>query len=144
MTAEKLWKESGLDGEYSAWSFGDDADHLAELVRTGIKKATCSLLYFYESEGETLPQTGEYSVILNSDDEAICIIRTTNVCITPFDHVSEKHAFLEGEGDRTLHYWKKAHQEFFTEELKTVGKPFSSAMDLVCEEFEVVYPIPVC
>lgn len=98
MTAEKLWKESGLDGEYSAWSFGDDADHLAELVRTGMKKATCFLLFFYELEGETLPQTGEYSVILNSHDEAICIIRTTNVCITPFDQISEKHAFQQRHG----------------------------------------------
>ena len=98
MTAEELWKASGLEGEYSAWSFGDDADRLAELVRTGVKKATCSLLCFYESEGEPLPHAGEYSVILDSREEAVCIIRTTNVSVTTFDQVSEKHAFLEGEG----------------------------------------------
>ena len=143
MTAEELWKESGLNGEYSAWAFGDDADQLAQFVRTGLKKATCSLLCFYESEGEPLPQTGEYSVILNSHDEAICIIRTTNVYITTFDKVSEKHAFLEGEDDRTLDQWKKTHQEFFTQELKTVGRSFSNTIELVCEEFEVVFPVPV-
>ena len=139
MTAEELWKASGLEGEYSAWSFGDDADRLAELVRTGVKKATCSLLCFYESEGEPLPQAGEYSVILDSQEEAVCIIRTTNVSVTTFDQVSEKHAFLEGEGDRTLNYWKRVHQAFFSEELLSAGKTFSSTAELVCEEFEVIY-----
>ncbi len=139
MTAEELWKASGLEGEYSAWSFGDDADRLAELVRTGVKKATCSLLCFYESEGEPLPQAGEYSVILDSREEAVCIIRTTNVSVTTFDQVSEKHAFLEGEGDRTLDYWKRVHQAFFSEELLSAGKTFSSTAELVCEEFEVIY-----
>ena len=139
MTAEELWKASGLEGEYSAWSFGDDADRLAELVRTGVKKATCSLLCFYESEGEPLPHAGEYSVILDSREEAVCIIRTTNVSVTTFDQVSEKHAFLEGEGDRTLDYWKRVHQAFFSEELLSAGKTFSSTAELVCEEFEVIY-----
>ena len=64
-------------------------------------------------------------------------------CLPAYIPLSEKHAFLEGEGDRTLDQWKKVHQEFFTEELKTVGKPFSDAIELVCEEFEVVYQIPV-
>ena len=35
MTAEEMWKESGLTGEYEAWSFGDDADVLAGLVKDG-------------------------------------------------------------------------------------------------------------
>lgn len=52
MTAEELRKESGLIGEYSAWSFGDDADQLAGLVKDGVKTATCSLFCFYELEEE--------------------------------------------------------------------------------------------
>lgn len=138
MTAEELWKESGINGEYSAWAFGGDADQLAELVKAGIKTATCSMLCFYELEGEPLPQIGDYSVILNSRNEAICIIRTTNVYITTFDKVSEKHAFLEGEGDRTLDDWRRVHQAFFIDELKSVGKSFNNKMELVCEEFEAV------
>ena len=46
MTAEEMWKKSGLTGEYEAWSFGDDADELARLVKEGIKTATCSALCF--------------------------------------------------------------------------------------------------
>lgn len=139
MTAEELWKESGLIGEYSAWSFGDDADQLAELVKDGTKTATCSLFCFYELEEEPLPEVGEYSVILDSNEEAVCIIQTTKVYITTFDEVGEEHAFKEGEGDRTLAHWKKVHHDFFTEELETIGKTLDGKTKLVCEEFKVVY-----
>ena len=47
MTAEKMWQKSGLNGKYEAWSFGDDSDRLAELVKCGKKTATCSVYLFY-------------------------------------------------------------------------------------------------
>ena len=139
MKAEELWKKSGLSGTYEAWEFGGNPDKLAELVKDGIKTATCSALALYEAEKEPIPQPGDYSVILNSKGDAVCIIRTTRVYVTSFDEVSEDHAFKEGEGDRSLSYWRKVHEEFFTEELKEIRQPFDVRMKLVCEEFEVVY-----
>ncbi len=138
MTAEELWEKSGIDGEYDAWAFGDDADRLAELVMNGTKTATSSLILFYELEDEPLPQPGEYNIILDSNEEAVCIIRTTKVYTVPFERVSEEHAYREGEGDRTLEYWRRVHREFFSEELKDIGKNFDGGMEVVCEEFEVV------
>ena len=46
--------------------------------------------------------------------------------------------YHEGVGDRTLAFWRKVHQEFFSEELKTIGKAFDDGIEIVCEEFEVV------
>lgn len=138
MKAEEMWKQSGLTGEYEAWSFGDDADKLAELVKAGRKTATCSALIFYKSEDEELPQVGEYSIILDSDGDAVCIIRTTSVYVTTFDAVSKEHAYKEGEGDRSLEYWRKVHRKFFEEELKAINRQFDEKLELVCEEFEVV------
>ena len=139
MTAEEMWKQSGLAGEYDAWSFGDDADGLAALVRAGLKTATSSAYDLYEAEGEDLPQAGDTSVILDSRDEAVCIIRTTRVYMVPFDEVSPEHAFREGEGDRSLEYWRKVHEAFFKDELASAGLEFSGNSRVVCEEFEVVY-----
>ena len=139
MTAEEMWNQSGLTGEYDAWSFGDDADKLAQLVKDGIKTATCSAYCFYEMEKEDLPEAGAYNIILDSDDQAVCIIRTTKVYITSFNEVTADHAFKEGEGDRSLEYWRDVHKSFFTEELKEVNLHFDEGMKLVCEEFEVVY-----
>ena len=142
MTAEEMWRESGLRGTYQAWAFGGAPDKLAELVRKGVKTATCSAAVLYEQEIEELPKAGERSVILDSAGHAVCVIQTTRVYVTPFDRVSRRHAFLEGEGDRSLAYWRRVHKEFFTEELKTIHREFHEKMSLVCEEFEVIYPQP--
>lgn len=139
MTAAEMWKQSGLAGEYDAWAFGEAADKLAALVKAGIKTATCSAYDLYEAEGEELPLPGDTSVILDSSDEAVCIIRTTRVYVVPFDEVTAEHAFLEGEGDRSLAYWREVHESFLKEELSSIGRTFDGSTRVVCEEFEVVY-----
>lgn len=144
MTAQEMWQlfkeKSGVDHDtYEAWQFGDDADRLASLVLEGTKTATSSAYVWYEIEKEDLPQEGEYSVILNSKDEAVCIIQTTKVYVVCFKEISEEHAFYEGEGDRTLEYWREVHKRFFSGELSAVNIPFSEDLLVVCEEFRRVY-----
>ena len=98
MREEELWKaycekeNIDIDTPYEAWGFGGAPDKLADLVLKGIKTATASGydLYFIEGEEEPLPQPGDYSVILNSKDEAVCIIQTTKTTVVPFDEVSEE------------------------------------------------------
>jgi uncharacterized protein YhfF len=139
MTDKELWDKSGISGMYKAWAFGGAPDKLARLVVSGIKTATCSALVLFELEDEPIPKPGDYSVILDSVGNAVCIIRTTRVYVVPFEDVSEDHAFKEGEGDRSLGYWRAVHEEFFTEELATVHLQFDKRMELVCEEFELVF-----
>ena len=145
MTAQEMWerfvKEKNIeDAEYDAWAFGDDADKLADLVQCGIKTGTSSAYPLYEVENEPLPEASGYSVILNSKDEAICIIENTKVYVVPFCEVSSDHAFKEGEGDRSLTYWRRVHEEFFSECMEEAGLTFDENMKVVCEEFRVVYP----
>ncbi len=144
MNAEQMWNKfiaaSGLKNvEYESWIFGDDPDRLAELTLNGIKTATCSALDAYDEYEEELPKEGEYSVVMNSKKEAVCVIRTNKVYIEQFNNISKEHAYKEGEGDRSLEYWRKVHKRFFTKECDEFGKEFSEDMKLVCEEFEVVY-----
>jgi uncharacterized protein YhfF len=139
MTDKELWDKSGISGMYEAWAFGGAPDKLARLVVSGIKTATCSALVLFELDDEPIPKPGDYSVILDSVGNAVCIIRTTRVYVVPFEDVSEDHAFKEGEGDRSLGYWRAVHEEFFTEELATVHLQFDKRMELVCEEFELVF-----
>lgn len=144
MTAEEMWKlfseRNGIKNkEYEAWAFGDDSDKLADLTVKGIKTATCSAYCWYENGEEELPKVGEYSVILNSKDDAVCVIKTNKVYIERFKNISSEHAYKEGEGDRSLEYWRQVHRDFFAKELIEIGRNFSEDMELVCEEFEVVY-----
>ena len=105
-------------GSYEAWAFGGDdtrelATELALLVRDGPKRATTGLLSEYEAQGEPLPRVGAYSVVLDGAGEPVCIIRTTRVDTTPFGEVDEEFTWVEGEGDRSLAYWREAHIRFF-------------------------------
>ena len=144
MTAQELFEKyrrgaDTADAEYSVWSFGGDADCLAQLVSSGIKTATASLEYWYSAEGERMPKTGDISVVLDSRGDAVCIIKTTAVYTARFCDVTAEHAAKEGEGDRSLEYWRAVHREFFSGELREAGLDFDETMPVVCEEFELVY-----
>ena len=144
MTHQELWAayraaDPDAGEEYEAWAYGDDPDRLAELTRTGVKTATSSAAVWYEIEDEPMPKAGEYSVILDSRDQAVCVTRTTRVYTVPFREVTAEHAYREGEGDRTLAYWQQVHERFFRAELGEAGLEFSPEMPVVCEEFEVMF-----
>ena len=144
MHAQEMWKlysdRENITSDYESWAFGDAADALAELVLNGKKTATASALPLYELEGIEIPKAGEYSVILNANEDAVCIIKTTRVTVVPFDEVDQHHAWREGEGDRSLTYWREVHEAFFREELREAGLSFDEKMKVVCEEFIRVYP----
>ena len=148
MTAQQMWKEfiqlhpEAAGGEMEAWCYGgEEADELARLTAEGIKTATASAYPLYALEGEKLPAEGAYSVILRTDETAVCIIRTDRVYVVPFRDISAEQAWREGEGDRSLAYWRRAHEAFFTQEMQQAGLKFSEDMPVVCEEFSVVYPL---
>lgn len=135
---DEYWENQDQPQSVSAWQFGADPDYLAQLVIDGTKTATCSGFIFYELENEPLPTTKDYSIILNSDDKPVAIIKLVEVTITPMNEVTEEFAIAEGEGDRTYKYWWDAHEKFFTSELKSIGREFSEDMLLVCERFKLV------
>lgn len=144
MNAGEMWKfycdKSGVQGTYEAWAFGGVPDALAELVLNGVKTATASAYPLYALEREPLPKEGEYSVILNAKNEAVCVTRTTKVSVVPFREVSAAHAFREGEKDRSLDSWRTIHRDFFSREMNAAGLTFDEEMPVVCEEFLRVYP----
>lgn len=126
-----------------AWGFGDSpemAEELGRLVLQGIKTATASAVWEYEAENEPFPRVGDISIITGGQGEPWCIIETVEVTIRPFNEVDAQFAYDEGEGDRSLEYWRKAHLNFFSRTLPNIGRQFSETMPVVCERFRVIYP----
>ncbi len=149
-TVKEIWKKylstigeniNDTGKTYESWYFcnnEEDANKLSTLVKKGIKKATASLHYLYEIENEPIPEVSDYVIITNWKGIAQCIIQITNINIISFKGVTEEFAAKEGEGDKTLSFWRKVHRKFFSLELKEYSKKFSEDMLVVCEEFEVV------
>lgn len=150
MTAEEIWHKFCVEMKmdeatpYETWSFGgeeDIADALLELVLQGRKFGTASAYDEYIEEGaqDDLPQVGDYSVLLKSSGEAVCVIRNYDVYIRPFEMVPPFHAYAEGETDRSLESWKEIHTKFFLPRLKAINKPLNAKSLIVCEKFTVEY-----
>jgi uncharacterized protein YhfF len=89
---------------------------------------------------EPLPQPGDHCVVLGGGGEPVCVIRTTDVRVSPFDLVDAAFAWDEGEGDRSLSYWQQAHREFFQRQCERAGVPFGDDLPVVLERFDLVWP----
>ena len=117
-----------------SWAFGDTpalADELASPVISGKKTASCGSLASFQNE-DNQPVIGCYNIILNAAQEPVCVIRLIAMRIIRFCDVTEEFARKEGEGDRSLDYWRQAHRDFF---IRTGN--FSETMELVTEEYEL-------
>ena len=114
-----------------SFAFGDGprlADELLELVLAGVKTATCST----EDEPNT-STPGERWIVLDGRGNPRCVIETTEITYRRFGEVDAAFAHDEGEGDRSLAYWRSAHRQYFGR----LGK-FSDDMMLMCERFRLI------
>lgn len=123
-----------------AWNFGNTpemADQLGHLVLAGTKTATCALVTDFENG--KIPQVGELSIVLDGQENPLCLIETTEVELKHFNQVDEKFASEEGEGDCTLEYWRQVHQDYFTRQCQQNGETWDENRMLMCERFKVLF-----
>ena len=113
------------------FSFGDSpalADELADLVLAGRKRATC-----WAVSAGPITSVGKRMVMVDGAGIPRAVLETVELTQRRFSEIDEAFAFDEGEGDRTLTYWRKAHQRYF-------GRhgTFSPDILLYCERFRLI------
>jgi uncharacterized protein YhfF len=90
--------------DLETFSFGDSpalADEPAALVLAGRKRATC----WAASEG-MLSEVGKRMVMLDGSGRPRAVLETLEITRHRFDQVDAAFAYDEGEGDRTLAFWR--------------------------------------
>jgi uncharacterized protein YhfF len=113
------------------FSFGDSpalADELAALVLADTKTATC----WAASDGAST-YVGKQMVVLSGAERPLAIIETVELTNGGSVKLTLPSAYDEGEGDRSLVYWRQAHRRYFTRQ----GQ-FAEDMLLYCERFRLV------
>jgi uncharacterized protein YhfF len=118
--------------ELESFAFGDSpelADELLALVLAGKKAATC----WAASEGDKGVEVGKRWIVKDGQGRARAVLETVEVTRRRLDEVDAGFAFDEGEGDRTLNWWRGAHTEYFTRR----GE-FAPGMEVYCERFRLV------
>jgi len=150
MTTEEFWQEyiDSLESDaprpdsYQEFAFGDTtemADELGKLVLDNVKTGTASLAWEYANDNEPIPRAGEHAVILDGKGDPLCIIETTRVYVEAFKDVDAEQAHAEGEGDRSLDYWRDAHWSYFSRRCEALGREANDCMPVICERFRVVW-----
>ena len=114
-----------------SFAFGDSpalADELLDLVLKGTKTATCST-----EDEPNISKPGERWIVLDGKGDPKCVIESIEVTFRRYNEVDAKFAFDEGEGDRSLAYWREAHRQYFER-----ARKFREDMMLMCERFRLV------
>lgn len=92
---------------------GPERDRLVGLILDGAKTATATLLIDYQECGDPLPQVGDRSVLVDSDDQGVAVLVTTAVDVVRLCDVTDRQAIDEGEGDVTAAEWRRTHESFW-------------------------------
>ena len=75
------------------------ARELAGLALAGHKRAPRRCGVVLRGSGQTPAATGDLRVVTAWNDTTLCVMRSTNEQVTPFDRVPAAWAEAEGEGD---------------------------------------------
>lgn len=121
--------------------YGDSealSESLLALIRSGRKRAGTGLLWAYEYDGEEISKTGDIEIVIDHLSRPALVTRITDAKIVPYDEVTAEFAAIEGEGDGSLEYWRKAHWAFFSRECARIGRAPDESMPVVCSIFEVL------
>lgn len=116
-----------------------DANILAELVQKDIKRATSHSLLGLQLRNEPRPRLDDLFIVTDWSENARCIIKTTSVKLVPYFAIHAEHARMEGEGDKSLEYWKKVHWDYYIRELEPHGRVPRESMIVVFERFEKIF-----
>ncbi|MDP5231364.1 MAG: ASCH domain-containing protein [Cellulophaga sp.] len=116
-----------------------DANECLDLVLKNVKRATSPSLLGLQLRNEPLPKIGDFLVITDWDGKAKCIVKTTTVKLKPMFSIDDAYAQKEGEGDKSLAYWKKTHWDYYTRELAEFNREPRESMIVVCQEFVKVF-----
>ena len=147
---KNFWKQFCLanpevnpETPYDVWYFGNTSEmarRLGELVLKGDKRATTTLLESAKVYPEYAPVAGDYSIVTDFEGAPMCIIQMTGIRTLPFDEVDAEYAFVEGEGDKSLEYWRQGHHRFFTIDAAENGVEFNEKSLVICQTFKLLYP----
>jgi uncharacterized protein YhfF len=113
------------------------ADELGKLVVKGVKTGTCSALWEWEADGHFLPHPGMISIVLDSQDQPLCIIEIVEVFVRRFKAVDQE--FAQADGGYSLDSWREVKKKFFSRALPKIRREFNEDMPLVCVLFKIIY-----
>ena len=132
------------------WGFAEPGplrDELTALALAGIKTTTASLYLELVIDGESIPETGQRDLLVDSADRPVAIVETVSVRVIRLADVDDRHAIDEGEGYEDAASFRASHERYWmgsgvVDRIRThLGDPDWSIDDdtlVVTERFRIV------
>ena len=139
---DKFCKDNSIPPTFNvqAEQFGtpytETANELGQLIIQGEKTAASSVYILYQLEGIPMPNVGLHTIVLDSEDNPLGIIKTTEMTIIPMNKVPPQFAL--DEGDLSYEFWYNTHKIYFENLLKYHDIKFTDDILLVCERFQLI------
>ncbi|MEO5305711.1 ASCH domain-containing protein [Corynebacterium sp. c25Ua_47] len=123
-------------------------DALVTAILDGTKTTTSFLLVEHPRDHDPREDVGTLEAVLDSHDNVVCVVRTTEVQICRLADVSDEHAIAEGEGYADASDWRTGHEQFWRspEFVDYIGEiDINDDTQVVCQRFTVDgrYPVEV-
>lgn len=121
-------------------------DALVTAILNGTKTATTSLLDEYPLGYKPQEDEGNLEAVLDSHDNVVFVIRTTEAQVCLLADVSDEHAIAEGEGYADASEWRAGHEQFWRspEFVEFIGElDINDDTQVVCQHFIVDGRYPV-
>lgn len=115
---------------------------LLELIASGEKTGTFSLLSELEASRDPLPKRGDCFVVTDFDGNPGAVIRLVAVQSLPYREVSTAHTQYEGPAARDLAAWRAIHWHYWKKLLAKSGREPSDEMIVVFQQFELLHVRP--
>jgi len=149
-TVEAFWQDCaahipGLTEStpYTVKVFGNNPEMAAlllKLVSSGQKTGTFFLAWEYEDTGKTLPASGDWVVVADTEGTPGCAYQITSIETVPFNQIEARHVQCEGPQLRELEAWSKLHWEFWSQQLANSSRTPEPTMPVLCMTFKCHYP----
>lgn len=117
----------------------DDSVRSLRLVLDNRKTSYSQSLQVVQLRNERIPRIYDFTILTDFEGSARCIVKNTKVELIPWFNINRDHAITDGEGDQSLHDWKKMHWAFFARELARHGKIPKESMVVVHQKFDLIY-----
>jgi len=131
---EKVFADPSEDG------VDEIIDGLVAQVISGKKGGTSPCKLHYEKNNMSIPEIGDYWIVLNSKGEPSAVTVIEKVEERPFDRVDEAWAQREGEADGSHEYWWGIHRWWFRKIYRKWGVEWSEDAPVLLLYFKTLYP----
>lgn len=121
-------------------------DALVTAILDGVKTTTTSLLVEHPCDYDPQEDVGTFEAVLDSHDDVVCVIRTTEAYVCRLVDVSDEHAIAEGEGYADASEWRAGHEQYWSspEFVEYIGElDINDDTQVVCQRFIVDGRYPV-